>query len=229
MNNDSIRMEQRESIFLNEYFMAAACAFLAVTSIVSLIFFSDGSDYFDLFEQLTKLVMAAAMYQAFRFFKWDVAKGLMGGVLFSLMYQEGYIVLARLWSEKNFDTYLTVGVQGSIYLAAAGMALLMTIIITINHFFISYTLRGNPKNVILNRIAIAFKFAVYIILFAANSKLGFSYVILWKNALQYLTDIAMLLLLISIESQIDSFKVIHQELLITKRESRKSRNKTDEY
>ena len=137
------------------------------------------------------------------------------------MYQEAHLVLDQLWGEQDFDIYLVAGVQGSLYLASAGMAFLMTIIITINHFFINYTFHGNPKNVIFNRMAIIFKFAVYLLLFAANSQLGFSAAILWRNALQYLTDIALLLLLVSVESQFDSFKLLRQELLQQKREGRK--------
>lgn len=213
--------KQRESIFLSERFMAAACAAVVVTSILSLILcFRDG-DSFIFFEILTKLATASAMFLAFKFFKWDVAKGLMGGVLFCLMYQEAYFVFAELWGEENFDTYLVVGVQGSLYLAAAGMAFLMTVIMTINHFFINYTSHGNPKNVILNRMAILFKLAVYLLLLAANSQLGFSSSILWRNALQYLTDSALLLLLVSVESQFDSFNTLRQELLQLKREGRK--------
>lgn len=213
--------KQRESIFLSERFMAAACAAVVVTSILSLILcFRDG-DSFIFFEILTKLATASAMFLAFKFFKWDVAKGLMGGVLFCLMYQEAYFVFAELWGEENFDTYLVVGVQGSLYLAAAGMAFLMTVIMTINHFFINYTSHGNPKNVILNRMAILFKLAVYLLLLAANSQLGFSSSILWRNALQYLTDSALLLLLVSVESQFDSFNTLRQELLRLKREGRK--------
>ena len=188
-----------------------------------MIFFHEGTDPFTIFELLVKLVTAVAMYFAFRAYKWDVAKGLMGGVLFCLMYQEAYFVLAKLWTGQDFDTYLVAGVQGSIYLAAAGMAFLMTIIITINHFFINYAHRGNPKNVILNRIAIIFKFATYVLLLAANTRLGFSSGTLWKNALQYLTDIAVLLLVISIESQFDSFKILRQELLALKRKGGKDR------
>ena len=54
------------------------------------------------------------------------------------------------------------------------MNLLMTVIITLNHFFINYSTRGNPKNVILNRIALVFKFAVCVLLVAASSQLGFT-------------------------------------------------------
>ena len=53
--------------------------------------------------------------------------------------------------------------------------------------------------------------------------LSFSPALLWKNALQYLTDIALLLLLVSVESQFDSFKVLRQELLKDKRERRKGK------
>ena len=217
-DSSSTKKEPRPSIFLSERFMAAACAIVAVTSLVSLFLCVRERDSFAVFEVVTKLVTATAMYLAFKFFKWDVAKGLMGGVLFCLMYQEAHLVLAELWGEQNFDAYLVVGVQGSLYLAAAGMAFLMTVIITINHFFINYTFHGNPKNVILNRIAIIFKFAVYLLLLIANSYLGFSSSILWRNALQYLTDSVLLLLLVSVESQFDSFNVLRQELLKQKRE-----------
>ncbi|MBR0219067.1 MAG: hypothetical protein IJQ33_07700 [Clostridia bacterium] len=194
-----------------------------LTGLVSLYFCLREGETFELFELLTKLITAAAMYLTFRFFKWDVVKGLMGGVLFCLMYQEAYLVLAKLWGEQDFDAYLVVGVQGSLYLAAAGMTFLMTVIITVNHFFINYSSYGNPKNVILNRMALIVKFAVYILLFAANSQLGFPAAVLWKNALRYLTDIAILLLLVSVESQFDSFNVLRQELLKAKRERRKIR------
>ena len=220
--SDTANMESkpRESVFLNEYFMAAACAVVAITSLVSLFFCVRERDAFAVFEVATKLVTATAMYLAFKFFKWDVAKGLMGGVLFCLMYQEAHLVLNVLWAEQNFDAYLVAGVQGSLYLAAAGMAFLMTVIITINHFFINYASHGNPKNVILNRMAIIFKFAVYVLLLVSNSFLGFSRAILWRNALQYLTDSAVLLLLVCAESQFDSFNVLRRELLQLKRERR---------
>ena len=207
-----------ESIFLKERFMAAACAAVVITSLVSMFLCVREGDSFLVFEVLTKLVTAFAMYLAFKFFKWDVAKGLMGGVLFCLMYQEAHFVLNVLWAEENFDVYLVAGVQGSLYLAAAGMAFLMTVIITINHFFINYASHGNPKNVILNRMAILFKFIVYVLLFLSNSQLSFAPVLLWKNALQYLTDSAALLLLVCVESQFDSFNALRQELRRQKRE-----------
>ncbi len=203
--------------------MVAACIFAVITSVISMVIVHSEGDSFRRFEVFIKLVTTVAMFFAFKRFSWDVAKGLMGGVLFCLMYQEAYLVLGRLWSEEDFDTYLVVGVQGSLYLAAAGMSFLMTIIITINHFFINYAKHGNPENVILNRMAIIFKFAVYILLLVANSKLGFSRTVLWVNALQYLTDIAILLLLVSIESQLDSFKVLRQELLASRPKRRRSR------
>lgn len=220
---DGNTTKKNETIFLSKRFMAFTCIVVLVTGLVSLYFSIREKETFEVFELLTKLVTAVAMYQAFRFFKWDVAKGLMGGVLFCLMHQEAYLVLARLWSEQDFDKYLVVGVQGSLYLAAAGMAFLMTVIITINHFFINYSSHGNPKNMILNRMALLVKFAVYLLLFAANSQLGFPAAVLWKNAMWYVTDIALLLLLVSVESQFDSFNALRQELRKDKRERGKSR------
>ena len=210
INANKTDQKNRESIFLNEHLMTATCLFTVITSVISLFFIPSQGDSFTKFEILVKLLTTIAMLFAFKYYNWDVAKGLMGGVLFCLMYQEAYLVLGRLWGEQDFDTYLVVGVQGSLYLAAAGMSFLMTIIITINHFFINYASHGNPENVIFNRMAIIFK-------------LAFSSEMLWKNALQYLTDIAILLLIVSIESQLDSFKVLRRELLKFKRERRKNK------
>ena len=97
--------KKEESFFLDERFMAVTCIIVLVTGLVSLYFCVREGETFELFELLTKLVMAAAMYLAFRFFKWDVVKGLMGGVLFCLMFQEAYLVFAKLWGEQDFDAY----------------------------------------------------------------------------------------------------------------------------
>ena len=213
MTNDNNRIER---LFLSERFMAAVCAFIAVMGLISLVIFRGKMELFEIFGLLVKVVTAVMIYFAFRSYKWDAAKGLLGSVLFSLMYHEAYLVLVKLWSQ-DFDTYLVAGVWGSLYLAAAGMTLWMTVIITVNHFMVNYTLKSNPKNLMLNRISIIFKFATYILLLAANRRLGLSSSLMWKNILEYLTDIAILLLVIMTESQFDNFKKLRQELLAEKR------------
>ena len=94
----------RESIYLSERFMTAACLFAVVAGVICFIIGKATGDFFSLFEITVKLVTTVAMYFAFRRYNWDVAKGLMGGVLFCLMYQEAHLVLARLWGEEDFDT-----------------------------------------------------------------------------------------------------------------------------
>ena len=207
-----------EKIFLNERFMAAVCIIMAAAGVASLGFCLREQDAFEIFALLIKLVTAVTMFLAFRSFKWDAAKGLMGGVLFCLMYQDAHLALARLWSEQNFDAYLASGVQGSLFLAGAGMNLLMTVIITANHFFINYSTHGNPKNVILNRIALVFKLAVCILLIVTNSLLGFSSVLRRTHSVQYLMDIALLVLVACLEAQFDSFNALRQELKKLKQE-----------
>ena len=207
-----------EKVFLNERFMAAVCIVMVAAGVASLVLCLREQDAFDIFALLVKLVTAVTMFLAFRSFKWDAAKGLMGGVLFCLMYQDTHLALARLWSEQNFDAYLASGVQGSLFLAGAGMNLLMTVIITANHFFINYSTHGNPKNVILNRIALVFKLAVCILLIVTNSLLGFSSVLRWAHSVQYLMDVALLVLVACLEAQFDSFNALRQELKRLKRE-----------
>ena len=207
-----------EKAFLNERFMAAVCIFMAAAGVASLVLCFKEQDTFEIFALLIKLVTAVTMFLAFRSFKWDAAKGLMGGVLFCLMYQDAHLALAKLWSEQNFDAYLASGVQGSLFLAGAGMNLLMTVIITANHFFINYSTHGNPKNVILNRIALVFKLAVCVLLMVTNSLLGFSSALRWTHSVQYLMDIALLMLVACLEAQFDSFNALRQELKKLNRE-----------
>ena len=201
-----------EKIFISERFMEAVCIIMATAGIASLVLCIKEQDAFEIFALLIKLVTAVMMYLAFRSFKWDAAKGLMGGVLFCLMYQDAHLALAMLWSAQSFDAYLASGVQGSLFLAGAGMNLLMTVIITANHFFINYSTHGNPKNVILNRIALIFKLAVCILLLITNSLLGFSSALRWTHSVQYLMDIALLVLVACLEAQFDSFNRMRHEL-----------------
>ncbi len=221
MTNQNTTKETRlEKAFLNERFMAAVCMVMTAAGVVSFALSFQEQDAFEKFALLVKMVTAINMFLAFRSFKWDAAKGLMGGVLFCLMYQDAYLALAELWSEQNFDAYLASGVQGSLFLAGAGMNLLMTIIITANHIFINYTTHGNPKNVILNRIALVFKLAVCVLLMVTNNLLGFSTVLRWTHSVQYLMDIALLVLVGCLEAQFDSFNALRQELKKLKRERR---------
>ena len=55
MTDSSIKKKQRQSLFLSEYFMAAACAAVVITSIVSLVFCIREGNSFTFFEVLAKL------------------------------------------------------------------------------------------------------------------------------------------------------------------------------
>ena len=70
--NDT-NVSRRESIFLNEHFMVATCIFIVLTGVASMVLCLKDQYPLAVFEILTKLVTAVAMYLAFRFFKWDVA------------------------------------------------------------------------------------------------------------------------------------------------------------
>ena len=216
MTNDN----KLEKVFLSERFMTAVCILMAAAGLASLVFCAMEQDPFETFALLIKLVTAVTMFIAFRSFKWDAAKGLLGGVLFCLMYQDAHLVLNGLWAEESFDAYLASGVQGSLFLAGAGMNLLMTVIITVNHFFINYSIHGSPKNVILNRIALVFKLAVCLLLVTTNSLLGFSSVLRLTHSMQYLMDIALLVLAACLEAQFDSFNTLRQELRKLNKERR---------
>ena len=209
-----------EKAFLNENYMKAATAVALAGVLASTVLLATGSLMSPLlwFEKLTKLAMILAVFTAFVHFHWDALRGLMGGLLLCLMYQEGFAVLGQLWGETtDFDAYLIMGVQGSLYLAISSMSFLMTIIITVNHFIIDYSNIGNKANVVFNQITIVFKILLYVGLFIINFYIELPTLRLVNAGVEYIGDLAIVVILICIETQLDNFKSLRHDLLKDKK------------
>lgn len=209
-----------EKIFLNERVMKFVALLSVVCGTVSMILLAVSHELqlLTAFEKIVEIVITLLILWAFSSFHWDVMKGMMGGLLFALLYQESFIVLGRLWGEtSDFDTFLIMGVQGSLYLAAESMSFLMTIIIVINHFIIDYSRVGNYGNVIFNQLTIFFKVALYIFLMIINVFLNLPLLMQINSAFEYLLDLCIVILIICIETQLDNFKAIKQDLIQEKK------------
>lgn len=213
----------KQNIFLNENLMKAASIVSVFFGLVSLILLiiTHEITLLILFEKIVKIVTTIILFWAFSRFHWDIMRGMMGGVLFCLLYQESILVLGSLWGGTvDFDAYLIMGVQGSLYLAAETMSFMMTIIITINHFIINYSNFGNLANVIFNQMTIIFKIILYLSLIIINRFLDLPSHLQINSGLEYVADLAIVIILICIESQLDSFKTLRRELLQEKRNKR---------
>jgi len=202
--------------FLNENVMKAASIISVLCGLAALVIYgiSGRLTLLILFEKLTKITTTLVLYRAFSRFHWDAVRGMMGGVLFCLLYQEGYLVLGSLWGGTvDFDAYLIMGVPGSLYLAAESMSFLTTMIITVNHFIIDYGHIGNLRNVMLNQITILFKILLYLLLMIVNRFLDLPAAQLAAKGISYIADLGIVVIMICIESQLDDFKTIRSELL----------------
>lgn len=209
-----------EDKFLDERVMRNISIISVLCGIISLVLLikSNGFELLPAFEVLVKTVITLFTLWAFSRFHWDMMQGLMGGLLFVLLYQESFLVLGRLWGEtSDFDTYLIMGVQGSLYLSAQSMSFLMTIIIIVNHFIIDYSRIGNYGNVIFNQITIIFKILLYILLIGINIFLNQPLLTQLYSVFEYISDLCIVILVICIETQLDNFKTIKQELLQAKK------------
>ena len=205
-----------EEKFLDERVMRNTAIISALCGLASLVLLvvSNGLELLPAFEMLVKIVITLFTLWAFSRFHWDMMQGLMGGLLFALFYQESFLVLGKLWGEtSDFDTYLIMGVQGSLYLSAQSMSFLMTFIIIVNHFIIDYSRRGNYGNVIFNQITIIFKILLYIFLIGINMFLNQPLFVQLQSVFEYISDLCIVILVICIETQLDNFKIIRQELL----------------
>jgi len=215
-----LKINNIENAFLSENLMKFASLISVSCGVISIIILGayHETSLLILFEKLVKICTTLILYWAFSKYHWDVMRGMMGGVLFCLLYQESFLVLGNLWGGTvDFDTYLIMGVQGSLYLAAESMSFMMTLIITINHFIISYSNTGNIGNVIFNQIAILFKIILYISLIIINAFIELPTHKLVISAFEYITDFCIIIILICIESQLDNFKQLRKELLQQKK------------
>jgi len=213
-------LRKMEKVFLDERTLKVAAVLSVLTGLASAAILGVKHDLtlLALFGRMIKTVITLLTLWSFSRYHWDAMKGMLGGLLFGLMYQESFLVLGELWGATNdFDVYLIMGVQGSLYLAAQSVSFLMTIIIIINHFVISYSRAGDYANVLFNRISILFKIALYISLMLINSRLDLPLYRQISAGLEYIADLAVVVMIICIESQLDSFKRIKQELLDAKR------------
>lgn len=209
-----------EELFLSERLMKNVALISVISGIISLIMLliSDELELMITFEMIVKILITLLTLWAFSKFHWNVMQGLMGALLFALLYQEGFLVLEKLWGEtSDFDAFLIMGVQGSLFLAAQSMSFLMTIIIIINHFVIDYSRIGNYGNVVFNQISIVFKISLYIFLMIINSLLNYSIQLQIISGFEYLSDLCIVILIICIETQLDNFKAIRQDLLNDKK------------
>ncbi|MDO4187666.1 MAG: hypothetical protein Q4D29_01630 [Lachnospiraceae bacterium] len=209
-----------EEKFLDERLMRNVSLISVACGFISLIILSvtHNLELLPAFEKIVKIVITLFTLRAFSNFHWDFMQGMMGALLFALLYQEGFLVLGKLWGEtSDFDAFLIMGVQGSLYLAAQGMSFLMTIIIIINHFVIDYSRISNLANVIFNQISIIFKILLYGFLMVINGFLSQPLHIQINSGFEYMSDLCIVILIICIESQLDNFKAIRQDLLKNKK------------
>ena len=217
-----INLEER---FLDEKFMKNISLLSIICGVISLVILgaTQNLELIVFFEKIVKIAVTVFTLWAFSNFHWDFMQGMMGALLFSLLYQESFLVLGQLWGEtSDFDTFLIMGVQGILYLAAESMSFLMTIIIIINHFIIDYSHIGNYGNVIFNQLSILFKIFLYIFLIIINVFLKHPPIIQVNSVFEYMSDLCIVVLIICIETQLDNFKSIRQDLLKSKKGNAKS-------
>lgn len=209
-----------EGLFLNEILMKWIAVFSVLCGVVSLglSFYCNNAEPLFVFEEIVKILITLLTLWSFEKFRWDVMQGMMGALLFALLYQESFLVLGKLWGEtSDFDAYLIMGVQGSLYLAAQSMSFLMTAIIIVNHFIIDYSRVGNYGNVVFNQLSIIFKSFLYIFLIIVNMFLSQPKEVLTISCLRYFQDLFIVILIVFIETQLDNFKEIKQDLLKMKK------------
>lgn len=214
-----------KDIFLNEKLLRDITIFSVVSGLISLVMLLIYKELtlITAFERIVKLLLTVVTLWSFSSVRWDITKGIMGSLLFALVYQESYLVLGNLWGgTTDFDFYLIMGVQGSLYLAAQSMNFMMTIIIIINHFVIGYSNISNWRNVILNQISIVFKICLYLLLLVINVFLKMPAHQQVIAGFEYASDLNIIIMLICIEIQFDNFKALKHDLRMAKKQKESS-------
>lgn len=214
-------MTHSSGIFINERTMTIVSVVSAVCAVASLALMTaiHTLTLMDLFERSVKLMVTLLALWSFFRYRWDMMKGLLGSLLFSILYQEANVVLGQLWgATADFDTYLIMGVEGSLFLAAQTMSLMMTVIITANHYIIAYSPKRNERNLTFNKLSILFKICLYLSLTVIDFFLDLPVSTQINTALQYAADFCMVIMLVCIETQLESFQQLQQEVMLQKKQ-----------
>lgn len=134
-------------------------------------------DMFTMFEIVLRTMLIVGLYRAYRHENMYIMSGIVGGLLFCILYREANHVLGGLLT-LSVDKFIMMGYKGSLYLCISMTILFLECVMVYNHFSISlYHINGITK-LAVNEISTCLLFIMLAVQIFSNFFLDLNYLVI---------------------------------------------------
>ena len=123
---------------------------------------SGGIDLADRYDLLMRLLLVATLFWSLKKHKLFLMQAATVGLLFCMLCAQSQYALGNLAS-RDSETYITMGLQGFIFLAGERMILFIQSFVCISHFIIHAARKQEAIRVSVNQVSILFLLALVIV------------------------------------------------------------------
>jgi len=160
--------------FLSER-TATVAAILAMAMMPLVLFFGIRANLLDLsevYDLLIRFLLIATLLYSIRTHKLLLMQASTVGLLFCMLCAQSKYALGELL-DVDSETYITMGLQGFIFLAAEQMILFVQSLVCFDHFVIHVARRRGATRLFVNRSAILFLLALLVVQLIIAPSLSF--------------------------------------------------------
>ena len=165
MNRKRFSLSSRyKRFFMNERtaLIAAVMSMLILPVIYSFGIRSGGIDLAGSYDLLMRLLLIVTLFYSLKKHKLFLMQAATVGLLFCMLCAQSQYALGNLASRAS-ETYITMGLQGFIFLAGERMILFIQSFVCVSHFIIHAARRQEAIRVSVNQVSILFLLALVII------------------------------------------------------------------
>ena len=165
MNRKRFSLSSRyKRFFMNERtaLIAAVMSMLILPVIYSFGIRSGGIDLAGSYDLLMRFLLIVTLFYSLKKHKLFLMQAATVGLLFCMLCAQSQYALGNLAS-RDSETYITMGLQGFVFLAGERMILFIQSFVCVSHFIIHAARRQEAIRVSVNQVSILFLLALVII------------------------------------------------------------------
>jgi hypothetical protein len=165
MNRKRLSLSGRYKRFFLSERTALIAAVMSVLILPVIYFFgtrSGGLELPGVYDLMLRLLLIVTLYYSLRKHKLFLMQAATVGLLFCMLCAQSQYALGNLASRAS-ETYITMGLQGFIFLAGERMILFIQSFVCVSHFIIHAARRQEAIRVSVNQVSILFLLALVII------------------------------------------------------------------
>ena len=165
MNKKRLSLSGRYKRFFLSERTALVAAVMSVLILPVICFFgtrSGGLELPGVYDLTLRLLLIVTLYYSLRKHKLFLMQAATVGLLFCMLCAQSQYALGNLASRAS-ETYITMGLQGFVFLAGERMILFIQSFICVSHFIIHAARRQEAIRVSVNQVSILFLLALVII------------------------------------------------------------------